>query len=185
MNLVCIFLCATTVSDIATADGTRFHPLSWKGQPIPDRSSRTTFARQEQPTSYQQGLWRRLLRRLLHPSATSSLLLLASPLGSWTAESTSMRWAAMLGDSNLYRSDPCLPRGDASDERHILVHFPRHLVSKDVTSPIYYDTQPDWYTATICLPLLRTLKEAKSLLCRAPPVALHISRHQRHLSRNG
>ena len=153
LNLVRIFLCVSSVSDIATADGTRFHSLSWKGLHIPDRYSHTSFARQEQPTSYQRGLWRRLLRSLLHPSATTASLTLLSPLGPWTAEST-MQWGAMLWDNNLYRSDPSVPRGDASDERHISVHFPRHLVSNDATSPIYYDAKPDWYTAT--LPVLAT-----------------------------
>ena len=148
LNLVRIFLCVSSVSDIATADETRFHPFSWKGLHIPDRYSHTSFARQEQPTSYQRGLWRRLLRSLLHPSATPASLLLLSPLGPWTAEST-MQWGAMLWDNNLYRSDPSLSRGNASDARHTSVHFPRRLVAKDATSPIYYDAKPDWYTATL------------------------------------
>ncbi|KAI2513929.1 hypothetical protein MHU86_313 [Fragilaria crotonensis] len=37
LNLVRIFLGVTTVSDIATADGLRIHPCTWKGYPIPDR----------------------------------------------------------------------------------------------------------------------------------------------------
>jgi hypothetical protein len=55
----------------------------------------------------------------------------------------------MLWESTLYRSDPTIPRGNASDARHISVHFPRHLVPTDTTSGIYYETTPDWYTATI------------------------------------
>ena len=74
INLVRTFLGVTTVSDIATADGLMIHPLIWKGRPIPDRVSRTTFPRQEPPTSYQRGLWRRLLRTLLQPSSTSASL---------------------------------------------------------------------------------------------------------------
>jgi hypothetical protein len=142
LNLVRLYLCVTTVSDIATADGTKFHQFTWKGLPIPDRSSCTSFARQEQPTRYQRGLWRRLLRSFLHPSATSTSLILLSPLGPWTAEST-MQWGAMLWDSTLYRSDPSLPRCDASEARHISVHFPRSLVPTDPTSPTYYDAKPD------------------------------------------
>ena len=40
LNLVRSFLGATTVSDIATADGQAFHPSSWKGLPIPPHSRR-------------------------------------------------------------------------------------------------------------------------------------------------
>ena len=147
INLVRIYLCATTVSDVTTADGKHIHPFSWKGLPIPDRSSVTSFARQEKPTSNQCGLWRRLLRSLLRSTATVSDLALHQPLGSWTAEST-MRWVAMLWNSTLYRSDPSIQRGDAQDERHISVHFPRRLVTSHSTST-YYDATPDWYTATI------------------------------------
>jgi hypothetical protein len=32
-----------------------------------------------------------------------------------------MRWGAMIWESNLYRSNPSLPRGDEKNERHILV----------------------------------------------------------------
>ncbi len=103
LNLVRIFLGATTVSDITTADGTKFHILAWKGLPIQDRCSLAIFARQEQPTRYQRGLWRRLLRSFLHPLANPASPLLLKPLGAWTAEST-MRWGAMLWDSTLYRS---------------------------------------------------------------------------------
>ena len=45
INLVRIFLCVTTLSGIATADGTKLHSLSWQGKRIPDRFSRTSFAR--------------------------------------------------------------------------------------------------------------------------------------------
>jgi hypothetical protein len=148
LNLVRIFLGVTTVSDIATADGSKLHPFVWKGHPIPDRVSCTVFARQETPTSYQRGLWRRLLRSFLHPSAAPGSLLLLTPLGSWTSAST-MRWGAMMWDSKLYRSDPSLPRGRVSEERHISVHFPRRLVSNHSPPLTYYDDKPDWYTATI------------------------------------
>ena len=40
-------------------------------------------------------------------------------------------------------------RMGASDARHILVHFPRQLVLTSATPTVYYDDQPDWYTATI------------------------------------
>ena len=156
VNLVRIFLGVTTVSDVATADGTMLHPFAWKGHLIPDRASRHSFARQEQPTSYQCGLWRRLLRSFLRSSPTSPKLLLATPLGSWTSQST-MLWGAMLLDSTLYRSDPYVPRGKASNGRHISVHFPRHLLSHDDASPVYYDAKPDWYSATI--PALATPAE--------------------------
>ncbi|KAI2490389.1 hypothetical protein MHU86_24173 [Fragilaria crotonensis] len=57
----------------------------------------------------------------------------------------------MLWDSNLYRSDPSLPRGSADNERHISVHFPNHLFpsTEVANSALYYEVKPDWYTATI------------------------------------
>jgi hypothetical protein len=55
----------------------------------------------------------------------------------------------MLWESNLYRSDPSIRRGDASNTRHISVHFPRRLVPTDASSGTYYDVKPDWYSATI------------------------------------
>jgi hypothetical protein len=64
----------------------KIHPLIWKGQCIPDRESRMTFARQDVPTSFQCGLWRCLLRQLLHPAANVSALRLHQSLGWWTAE---------------------------------------------------------------------------------------------------
>jgi hypothetical protein len=64
LNLVRTFLRVTSVSDIATADGEMVHPFSWRGYPIPDRVSCTSFTRQAQPTTYQRDLWRRLLRSL-------------------------------------------------------------------------------------------------------------------------
>jgi hypothetical protein len=48
----------------------------------------------------------------------------------------------MMWNSNLYRSDPLIQRGHAEDGRHVSVHFPR-------VDGIYYDAQPDWYSATI------------------------------------
>ena len=141
LNLVRIFLGVSTVSDIATADGVKIHPFIWKGIPIPDRASTFSFPRQEQPTPYQCGIWRRLLRSLLNPSVKKATLRLNQRLGSWTAQST-MRWGAMLWDSVLYRSDPTIPRGHSEDGRHISVHLPR-------VDGIYYDVKPDWYSATI------------------------------------
>lgn len=56
----------------------------------------------------------------------------------------------MLWDSTLlYRSDPRVPRGDETNEHHISVRFQRHLVSKDASSPVYFDAKPDWYSATV------------------------------------
>lgn len=61
-----------------------------------------------------------------------------------------MRWGAMVWDSSLYRSDPfSSQRHPEEAERHIAVHFPRRLDPLDATSAIYYDTKPDWYTATL------------------------------------
>ena len=121
----------------------------WEGTSHSWSPQQTTFARQEPLTRYQRGLWRRLLRSFLHPSATSASLLLLTSLGSWISESTTMRWGAMLWESNLYRSDPSIRRGDASNTRHISVHFPRRLVPTDASSGTYYDVKPDWYSATI------------------------------------
>jgi hypothetical protein len=57
LNLARIFLQVTSISDIAMADGRTIHPWIWRGRRIPDRSSRLTFARQQQPTPYQFELW--------------------------------------------------------------------------------------------------------------------------------
>ena len=150
LNLVRIYLGATTVSDITTADGLMFHPMSWRGARIPDRHSRLTFARQETPTSYQCGLWRKLLRSLLHPTATSTLLLLSTPLGAWSGESY-MIWGAMLWDSHLYRQDPFRCRRTASEQRQVAVHFPQHVELSDgsPSDAIFYDSTPDWFATVI------------------------------------
>ena len=87
LNQVQMYLQVTTVSDIATAGGTLLHAMSWRGRRIPDRQSWLIFAWQEIPTPYQRGLWRNLLRRLLHLSATSALSFLLQPLGAWIGES--------------------------------------------------------------------------------------------------
>ena len=120
----------------------KINPLIWKGQCIPDCESRMTFARQDVPTSFQCGLWRCLLaRQLLHPAANVSALRLYQSLGSWTAEST-MRWGAMNRHSTLYRRNPSLACGDLDAGWYISVHHPR-------VDEIYYNSKPDWYSATI------------------------------------
>lgn len=148
LNLVRIFLQVSALSDITTADGTRIHPWSWRGLRIPDRASNLTFARQETPTSYQIGLWRRLLRAFLVPHANSANLLLNLSLGPWIQPSN-MTWGAMIAEGNLYRRDPTINSG----ERNVSVHFPRVLEegTKDITSaPVtFYDAKPDWFSATI------------------------------------
>jgi hypothetical protein len=62
VNLVRIYLQITTLSDIVSADGQVILKLSSNGHHIADRRSTMQFARQLQPTVYQRGLWRRLLR---------------------------------------------------------------------------------------------------------------------------
>ena len=45
LNLIRIYLRATTVSDIASADGRTLHPWTWRGLRIPNRNGRFTFPR--------------------------------------------------------------------------------------------------------------------------------------------
>ena len=136
----------TTLSDIVSADGQVVLTLSWNGLQIPDRSSTMQFARQLQPTVYQRGLWRRLLRSYLIPGSKASALQLQQPLGVWITE-PNMRWGAMTWEETLYRRDPYTDRS----ERSVALHFPRNLVHSDgtPTSGHFYDTKPDWYTAGI------------------------------------
>jgi hypothetical protein len=74
VNLVRIFLGVTTISDITSAMGDTLLLSIWKGQRLSDRASRFSFPRQEPPASYQQGLWRRLLKCFLVLPATSMSL---------------------------------------------------------------------------------------------------------------
>ena len=139
INLVRSFVGVTTVSDLATANGTNLVPAAWSAMPMSDRISRLKFARQCAPTSYQKGLWRRLLRNLLIPGSSATNLKLRNPLSHWIAESN-MQWGAMVWDSNLYRRNPFHDSG----ERNVAIYFP-----KVIGSTIYYDNKPDWYSATI------------------------------------
>ena len=141
LNLARTYLQVTSISDIASADGLTIHPWIWRDQRIPDRCIRTKFARQQEPTPYQFGLWGKLLRTVLSPAATANNRLLLHSLGPWIAPS-SMVWGAMMHESNLYRRDPFSHSG----ERNAAVHFPRTL---DQTNVSFYENPPDWYTATI------------------------------------
>jgi hypothetical protein len=137
------------MSDIASADGSCILLSIWQGQPISDRRSTMTFARQLPPTAYQRGLWRRLLRSFLVSPANASHLRLLTPLGSWLRPSN-MTWGAMLWDDALYRRDPTKHSGD----RHVSVHLQHYLAHHDgtPTNCPFYDAKPDRYTATIpCL----------------------------------
>ena len=102
LNLARIFPQFTSLSDIAMSDGVS---ISWRGKRIPDRRRKIDFARQEESTPYQFGLWQKLLRSFLSHAATSSNHILQQPLGTWTAPSN-MTWGAMVYDGNLYRCDP-------------------------------------------------------------------------------
>jgi hypothetical protein len=146
INLVRTHLQVTTVSDIASACGTQIHQLSWRCKPIPDRKSRFTFARQPNISSGQRGLWRKLMRSLLGNLTSPDLLSLQLPLGGWHADSN-MIWSAMTWDSNLYRRDPYHSTG----ERDVAVHFPQQFVGPNGIpgSGIFYDSTPDWYSATV------------------------------------
>ena len=141
LNLARIFLHVTSISDIARADGRTIHPWIWRGRRIPNRSSQMTFARQQQPTPYQFGLWRKLLHSVLSPDSTSNNLLLLQCLGPWTAPSN-MVWGAMMHESTLYRRDPFSHSG----ERNVAVHFPRSMHNSTAQ---FFENPPDWYTATI------------------------------------
>lgn len=146
INLVRIFLQVTTVSDIASACGNHLHQLSWQGKPIPDRKSRSTFARQQSISGGQRGLWRKLLRSLLLPPASNDTLCLLTPLGHWRQESN-MIWSNMLWDSNLYRLNPHHRTGNCD----VAIHFPQQFLRPDGTasSSTFYDSNPDWYSATV------------------------------------
>jgi hypothetical protein len=146
LNLARTYLQVTTVSDIASACGKHIHQLSWRCKQIPDRKPRFIFARQPGISPGQRGLWRKLMRSLLGPSSSSDTLILHLPLGSWHAESN-MIWSTMVWDSNLYRRDPYNRTGD----RDIEVHFPQHffLPHGHDGSGTFYDSKPDWYSATI------------------------------------
>jgi hypothetical protein len=104
------------------------------------------FARQLQPTVYQRGLWRRLLRSYLVPGSKASALQLQQPLGVWITE-PNMKWGTMTWEETLYRRNPYTDSG----ERSVALHYPRNLVHSDGTpaSGQFYDSKPDWYTATI------------------------------------
>ena len=121
INLVRIFLGVTTVSHIANAIGTHVVSCIWHGVPIPDRRSRQTFPRhQEQPTPYQLGLWRRLLRSLIVSGAratSSDHYRLGVLLGSWIAESN-MTWDSMLWDACLYWHNPFHDSGECNVAVH-------------------------------------------------------------------
>ena len=146
VNLVRTFLQVTTISDIASANGLFIMRASWQGIPFADRHSCMTFARQEQPTVYQRGLWRRLLRSYLVPHASAANLQLLHPVGAWLYPSN-MIWSAMIWDSNLYRQDPHHHHG----ERQVSVHFPKHLVTSSGTSAScnFFDPKPDWFVAQV------------------------------------
>ena len=104
------------------------------------------FARQEPPTSLQRGLWRCLLHSLLHPSATSALPLLLTPLGDWTGESH-MVWGAMLWDSKLY----CTALSPTSPTDPIGVYLPQRIELSDgsQSDTVFYDSEPDFSVEAI------------------------------------
>jgi hypothetical protein len=145
VNLVRIYLQITTLSDIVSADGQVILKLSWNGHHIPDRRSTMQFARQLQPTVYQRGLWRRLLRSYLVPGSKTFVLQLQHPLRAWVTDSN-MNWGAMTWEDNLYRRDPHNDCG----KRCVALHYPHTFVHSDGTpeSGTFYDATPDWYTAT-------------------------------------
>ena len=134
----------STLSNIASADGLNLHPWSWRGLRISDRTSRSSFPHQEEPTPHQRCLWRKLLRWFICPDKPGQLLF--QPLGPWTAPSNS-RWGAYVYNNDLYpRQDPHTNMGD----RSVAVHFPRSLpLSDGVSKAAYYTNPPDWYSASI------------------------------------
>ena len=141
LNLVRIYLRASSVSDIVLADGTSLHPWTWRGLRIPNRQGRPHFARQEAPTKRQLGLWRHLLRAFTIPGAG---LTLVQPLGTWVAPSTT-KWGAYVFEDNLYCCDPAHDSG----ERKVAMYFPRQLALANGTYREYYTEPPDWYAATV------------------------------------
>jgi hypothetical protein len=120
VNLVRTYLQVTTLSDIVSADGYFILRASWNGNRIPDHRSTTQFARQLQPTPYQRGLWRRLLRSFLVLGSKAPDLLLQTPLGAWTSAST-LTWGTMMWLQTLYRRDPHVH----SRDRDVALHNPQ------------------------------------------------------------
>ena len=122
------------------------HRWTWKDLRIPDRSSRFQFARQETPTSYQCGLWQKMLRSFLSLRATVQQHLLQTPLGPWIHKSN-MIWGVMIYDTHINRPDPAvLDSGD----RNVAVHFAKFLELSDGfrSTTAHYEERPDWYAAT-------------------------------------
>ncbi len=142
LNLVRIYMGVTTISDIASALGHHILPCVWSAQPISDRKSCMTFARQSPPTGHQKGLWKRLLKHILLDHTARDKFRLSQSLGPWIAESN-MRWGAMVWDGSLYRHDPFDLTGG---ERRVAIHFPHDLAG---ASACYYNQQPDWYSASL------------------------------------
>ena len=147
VNLVRTYLQVTTLSDIVSADGRFILSSIWNGQQLSDRRSKIKFARQLQPTPYQRGLWRRLLRSYVVLPIKLPHLRLKCPLGVWITESN-MNWSAMMWDETLYRFNPYAHNGG---ERHISLHFPQHRAHSNglPASSVFYTSQPDWYAASI------------------------------------
>jgi hypothetical protein len=136
------------------------------------------FARQDVPTSFQCGLWQRLLRHLLHPASCISVLRLHQSLGLWTAEST-MRWGAMMWHSTLYRCNPSLVRDAPDTGRYISVHHPRvdgiYMLHNRTDIPPQYQHKP----------LLPKSPVATHFRSPVPLAHLHLSDRRQQHSRNG
>ena len=65
INLVRLYLQITTVSDIATAVGTKIERTVWDVLPFQNQRSKFNWPKQEQPTNGQQVVWRKLLHSFL------------------------------------------------------------------------------------------------------------------------
>lgn len=59
-----------------------------------------------------------------------------------------MTWGAMTWEDSIYRHNP---HDSAGGERNVSVHYPKYFDNTNglISSRIFYDSQPDWYTATI------------------------------------
>ncbi len=131
VNLVRTYLQVTSLSYIVLADRHFILQTIWNGQLSSDCRSKIKFARQLQPTSYQRGLWRRLLRTYTVRPTTATHLLLKRPLGDWITESNMIESATMW-EETLYRINPYI---HSVGECHISLHYPQQLAPHSDGSP--------------------------------------------------
>jgi Reverse transcriptase (RNA-dependent DNA polymerase) len=91
INACRMYLQVTTVSDIATADGTCIRPEVLACTPFTCRRSPLDWPIQPQPTKHQQKIWSMVLTKHLVTQGSKKKLILKQHLGEWTS-SPNMLW---------------------------------------------------------------------------------------------